>query len=74
MNGKKWVVTETFRGNGESEVSAHPLNWIKGNILFWPRDQSKQALTSKLRSCVEPGKSWKKFDNFEILEQEKMFG
>lgn len=70
----KWVVSETFRDDGESEVAAHPFNWISGDVLFWPRVKSKQALLGKLKTCSEPMKSWKKYIQFEILDDGKVFG
>lgn len=72
---KKWFITETFRENGEGEVSVTPVNWVDFDLklLYWPRDLSKKALVSKLESCVDPTKKWKSFKNFDILEDGKEF-
>lgn len=74
QSNRKWVVSETFRDDGESEVAAHPYNWIKNEMLFWPRDHSKQALAAKLKNCTEPKKTWKQYNNFVILEDGRLFG
>lgn len=71
---KSWIITETFKDNGESEVAVTPLNWIKSKLLYWPRDLSKKSLQSKLESCVQPSKKWKIYKNFEILEDGKIYG
>lgn len=71
---RKWIITETFRDDGESEVAATPSNWIKSGTLLWPRDLSKKTLSSKLESCSEPTKNWKVFKNFEILENGNTYG
>lgn len=71
---KKWIISETFRENGESEVAATPMNWIKSGALYWPPDLSKKSLTTKLETCAEPGKRWKTFKNFVILEEGNIYG
>lgn len=70
-----WVITETFREDGVGEAAVTPLNWINSDagVLMWPRDFSKKALESKMNSCEEPSKKWKKFSHFTILEEGKQF-
>lgn len=64
---KKWIISEIFKDDRTSEISAHPNNWVKNNLLFWPNDKNKHTLKIKLKNCVEPKKRWKsylKFCNF----------
>lgn len=71
---KKWIITETFKDDGSSEVAATPANWIKKEILFWPRSLSQKAMSINLQECVEPTKRWMKFTKFKILENGGTYG
>lgn len=75
MTTNKWIITETFRDNGEGEVFVAPLNWVNFDtkVLYWPRDFSKKTLELKLKTCEHPTLKWKTFSNFNILEDGKEF-